>query len=318
MNEFMGKKILIVGGTGQIGSFLAEELIDKGADVYILGRNIKKEYFEGTKIYEFGNFIKFDLINDHFEDIKNKIKNIDYLVHAFSDISHESNNVFHDAHNSINVNLKILPSLLMGLKSIKGVCFLSSIAVYGKTPSIPIDENYLPNPTTFYGCGKLGAEKFLQNYCNYMQIPLTILRISQVFGPRNLSNQVIPTFIKKSLKNEPINVIENICKDFIYVTDVVDAIIASILKNKNEVFNIATGNKISINEIADIILKLTRSKKEIYLNKKEKEFDSIIKINKAQSELNFSPKISIDEGLNEEIKWHIKYNNNGNFKKFGE
>ena len=318
MNEFKDKKILIVGGTGQIGSFLAEELIEKGAEIYILGRNIKKEYFQGTKIYDFGNFIKFDLINDDFENLRNKIGDIDYLVHSFSDISHESNDLFHDAYNSINVNLKTLPSLLMGFKSIKGICFLSSIAVYGKTPSEPIDENYLPNPISFYGCGKLGAEKFLQNYCNYSDIPLTILRISQVFGPRNCSNQVIPTFIKKSLKNEPINVIENICKDFIYVTDVVDAIIASILKNKNEVFNIGTGNNIRIKEIAEIILKLTRSKKEIHLNKKEKEFDSIIKINKAQRELGFSPKMSIEKGLNEEIKWHIKYNNNDNFKKFGE
>ena len=196
MNDFVNKKILIVGGTGQIGSFLAEKLMHKGADVYILGRNIKKEYFEDTKIHEFENFIKFDLINDDFQDIKNKIKDIDYLVHSFSDISHETTDVFHDAHNSINVNLKTLPSLLSGLKSIKGICFLSSIAVYGKTPSFPIDENHSTNPISFYGCGKLGAEKFLQNHCDHMHIPLTILRISQVFGPRNLSNQVIPMFIK--------------------------------------------------------------------------------------------------------------------------
>lgn len=318
MNDFVNKKILIVGGTGQIGSFLAEKLMHKGADVYILGRNIKKEYFEDTKIHEFENFIKFDLINDDFQDIKNKIKDIDYLVHSFSDISHETTDVFHDAHNSINVNLKTLPSLLSGLKSIKGICFLSSIAVYGKTPSHPIDENYLPNPISFYGCGKLGAEKFLKNYCNYIDIPLTILRISQVFGPRNLSNQVIPMFIKKSLKNESINVIDGIFKDFIYVEDVVESIITSILKNKNGVFNIGTGNKISINKIANEILELTRSKKEIQIIKKQKEFDSIIKINKAQSELNFSPKISLEDGLKKEIKWHMKYNNNEKFRKFSE
>jgi len=309
MNDLKNKKILIAGGTGQIGSFIAEELIKNGAIVYLLGRNLRREYFQETKINESENFIKFNLIKDNVESIANRIKDIDYLVHSVSDISHESANLIHDAHNSIDVNLKTLSPLLSGLKSIKGICFLSSIAVYGKTPSFPIDENYSTNPISFYGCGKLGAEKFLQNYCDYKGIPLTILRISQVFGPRNLSKQVIPIFIKKSLNNELITVVNDVSKDFIYVADVVDAVISSILKNKNGTYNIASGNKITINEIANRITKLTESKNKTRSIEKQEEYDSIIKIRKAQDELNFTPKISLDEGLKKEIEWNLKYNN---------
>lgn len=315
MNNLVNKKILIAGGTGQIGSFLAEKLINSGAIVYIIGRNFKKEFFQNTKIIESNNFIKFDLANDHIKTIKNKIKDVDYLVHSVSDISHETTDPFHDANNSINVNLKTLSSLLSNLESIKGICFLSSIAVYGKTESIPIDENYLTNPISFYGCGKLGAEKFLQNHCNYMHIPLTILRISQVFGPRNLSNQVIPNFVKKFLNDESISVVKNVSKDFIYVTDVVDVIITSILKNKNGVFNIGSGNKITVKKISHIISKLTKSKREIKIIEKQEEYDSIIKINKAKKELNFLPKISLEQGLKKEIEWHMKYDDCG---KYGE
>ena len=309
MEDLTNKKILIAGGTGQIGSFIAEKFIKKKAIVYILGRNLKKNYFQETEINESENFIKFDLINDDVKTIASKIKDVDYLVHSISDVSHETGDLFYDARNAIDVNLKTLSSLLNNLQSIKGVCFLSSIAVYGKTPSLPIDEKYPTNPISFYGCGKLGTEKLLQNYCDYMHIPLTILRISQVFGPRNLSNQVIPMFIKKSLNNESISVVNDISKDFIYVTDVADAVITSVLKNKNGVYNIASGNKVSVNEIAKMITKLTESKNEIEVKEKQKEYDSIIQIEKAQNELNFMPEMSLEEGLKKEIEWHIKYNN---------
>ena len=318
MNDLANKKILIAGGTGQIGSFLAEKLINSGAIVYILGRNLKKDYFQETKINESNNFIKFDLINDDIESIKNKIKDVDYLVHSISDISHETTDLFYDARNSIDVNLKILSPLLCNLQSIKGICFLSSIAVYGKTPSFPIDENHSTNPISFYGCGKLGAEKFLQNHCDHMHIPLTILRISQVFGPRNLSNQVIPMFIKKFLNNESVSIVNDVSKDFIYVTDVADVIITSILKNKNGIFNIGSGEKITINKISNIISKLTKSKNETQIIKKQGEYNSFIKINKAQNELNFLPKITLEQGLKKEIEWHTKYNDYGHFGKFGE
>lgn len=309
MNDLKNKKILIAGGTGQIGSFIAEELIKNKAIVYLLGRNLKKEYFQGVKTNEFENFIKCDLINDNVESFTNRIKDMDYLVHSVSDISHESTNLIHDAHNSIDVNLKTLSPLLKGLKSIKGICFLSSIAVYGKTPSFPIDENHPTNPISFYGCGKLGAEKFLQNYCDYMDIPLTTLRISQVFGPRNLSKQVIPLFIRKAMNNESVTAVNDVSKDFIYVTDVADAVLASILKNKNETYNIASGNKITIKEIANKITRLTGSKSKTEIVRKQEEYDSIIKIRKAQNILKFTPKISLDEGLKKEIDWHLNYNN---------
>jgi UDP-glucose 4-epimerase len=110
-------------------------------------------------------------------------------------------------------------------------------------------------------------------------------------------------------------VVKNVSKDFIYVTDVVDVIITSILKNKNGVFNIGSGNKITVKKLSYIISKLTKSKKEIKIIEKQDEYDSIIKINKAKKELNFLPKISLEQGLKKEIKWHMKYDDCG---KYGE
>jgi UDP-glucose 4-epimerase len=125
-------------------------------------------------------------------------------------------------------------------------------------------------------------------------------------------------FIKKFLNNESVSIVNDVSKDFIYVTDVADVIITSILKNKNGIFNIGSGEKITINKISNIISKLTKSKNETQIIEKQGEYNSFIKINKAQNELNFLPKITLEQGLKKEIEWHTKYNDYGHFGKFGE
>lgn len=102
--------------------------------------------------------------------------------------------------------------------------------------------------------------------------------------------------------------VNNISKDFVYVTDVADAAFASIIKNKNKIYNIGSGNGVQIKEIAEKIVSMTDSKSLIKIIQKQDNFDSIIDIKKAQNSLKFSPKISLDEGLENEIDWHVNYN----------
>lgn len=304
------KKILISGGTGQIGSFLCEKLVECGSKVILIGRSTKN--LEEKKILENSSveFVPFDILSSEDENVFKKIEKVDFFIHLISNINPSKTNVFEDVINSIEINMDIVPKLLKKLTILKGICYVSSVAVYGKPKYLPIDENCPTNPITSYGCGKLGGEKLLKIYCTDNSIPLTILRMVPVYGPRNRSTQVIPTFIKKALHNEKIHLtgIKNRFRDFIYVTDAVDSIIASIERNETDVYNIGSGVKIKINEIAEKIISIIKSESIITKFYRKTDFDSILDISKAENKLGFKPKTCLDEGLKYEIEWHKKIN----------
>jgi len=160
--DLRGKQVLVTGGTGQIGSFLIEFLLKEKANVLVLGRDEKNvkdlDSLVKNKLFK---FIKCDLIKQtDFDNIHKLISETQYLVHLASDLSPESDNLFLDAINSVNSNLLIMPHLLKRLQQLEGIFYSSSVAVYGIPDSLPLDEKSSTNPMTFYGCGKLGAEKY--------------------------------------------------------------------------------------------------------------------------------------------------------------
>ena len=179
MYKIKNKNILITGGTGQIGSFLSESLVDNGANVTVLGRKISnlkeiKSLVESKKI----KFVEYDLINEkNLELVRTKLENIDYLLHFSSEMAELFSSLLKNAMHSVNLNLKGIIQLLKFLPHLDGILYASSIGVYGIPKYLPIDEECPTNPVTFYGCGKLGAEKYLKLHVqlksyqqNYMKI----------------------------------------------------------------------------------------------------------------------------------------------------
>ena len=142
--------------------------------------------------------------------------------------------------------------------------------MYGIPKYLPIDEECPTNPVTFYGCGKLGAEKYLKLFSNTHSVPLTIMRYSSVYGPRNRTKRALPTFINLALEDKPIILHGNgdTFNDFIYISDVIDATKSGILRNQSEIYNIGSGIKCTVLQLAQKIIELTNSKSQIkYSNK---------------------------------------------------
>lgn len=306
--DIRNKKILVTGGTGQIGSFLVEELVKKGANVFVIGRDIKnlKEIDLLVKSKKI-TFLECDLINIKKVEKKLEIlKKIDLLVHLSSELSNVSTNLIDNAHFSIDLNINGTINLLSYLIKLKGIVYASSTAVYGNMDKKYVDEESITNPISFYGCGKLGAEKYLNIFCIFNKIPLTILRYSSVYGPRNRTNQVIPVFIKKALQNKTITLYKKgkTIRDFIYVSDIIDATMKGITNNKKGIFNIGSGKKYTMNELAKKIIKLTDSKSKIIFKESSNEINFVSNSKKAKTKLKFVPKISLDQGLLKEIEWH--------------
>ena len=311
MYKIKNKNILITGGTGQIGSFLSEFLVDNGANVTVLGRKISnlkeiKSLVESKKI----KFVEYDLINEkNLELVRTKLENIDYLLHFSSEMAELFSSLLKNAMHSVNLNLKGIIQLLKFLPHLDGILYASSIGVYGIPKYLPIDEECPTNPVTFYGCGKLGAEKYLKLFSNTHSVPLTIMRYSSVYGPRNRTKRALPTFINLALEDKPIILHGNgdTFNDFIYISDVIDATKSGILRNQSEIYNIGSGIKCTVLQLAQKIIELTNSKSQIKYSNKSSDYDYVFDISKAKNNLGFFPKVSIEEGLMKEIAWHKKF-----------
>ena len=311
MYKIKNKNILITGGTGQIGSFLSESLVDNGANVTVLGRKISnlkeiKSLVESKKI----KFVEYDLINEkNLELVRTKLENIDYLLHFSSEMAELFSSLLKNAMHSVNLNLKGIIQLLKFLPHLDGILYASSIGVYGIPKYLPIDEECPTNPVTFYGCGKLGAEKYLKLFSNTHSVPLTIMSYSSVYGPRNRTKRALPTFINLALEDKPIILHGNgdTFNDFIYISDVIAATKSGILRNQSEIYNIGSGIKCTVIQLAQKIIELTNSKSQIKYSNKSSNHDNVFDISKAKNNLGFFPKVSIEEGLMKEIVWHKKF-----------
>ena len=247
------KNFLITGGTGQVGSFLTEKLLENKANVTIIGRdrnNLKeiKDLVDAKKI----KFIECDLTDENrIKTIGKLLQNTDFFVHLSSEFRYAESNSLSAAHHTVELDIKGTILLLQQLRQLQGILFTSSIAVYGEPSYIPTDELCPTRPISFYGCGKLSTEKYLKLYCDDKNIPLTILRLAGVYGQRNRSEQAIPIFVRKALRNESINFHGKSIRDYIHVSDVIEAVISAIKLNQTNLFNIGTGIKFS----SDFILK---------------------------------------------------------------
>ena len=304
--DILNKKILVTGGTGQVGSFLVEKLVEYGADVFVIGRNRNhlkeiKALVETKKV----TFLESDLTDkEQIKNISSSLIHIDFLVHLSSELSELSSNLIENARHSIDLNIKGIIFLLKFCKNLKGILYGSTTAVYEKSEFI-VDENFQTNPSSMYGCGKLGAEKYLKLFSLSNMIPLAVLRYSTIYGPRNRTNQVIPRIINQALMNKPLKIHGNgqTFRDFIYISDVIRATIKSIKKNQSGVYNIGTGEKIKISELVKKVIHLTNSKSEIIFEEKNDNSGFVSNTNNAKKNLDFKYEISIDEGLSREIEW---------------
>ena len=189
----MKKKILFLGGTGYLGSHILYELKDKKYDIVYTGNKNKLE-FQNNFTYK-----KIDLSSKSLKNLLKKF-NPDVIIHAASlNLGLSEKKKLKGLKVCINPLIDIESYLKFINKKIK-IIYFSTFQVYQYQKLI--NENSRINLSNRYAYNHFETEKRLLKLKEKFKLDLTILRISQVFGPRNLSNQVIPMFIKKSLKNK--------------------------------------------------------------------------------------------------------------------
>ncbi|MHA2358137.1 MAG: NAD-dependent epimerase/dehydratase family protein [Candidatus Heimdallarchaeaceae archaeon] len=294
------ESILITGGLGQIGFYSYLQLREK-YQISILDNMLNAKVSPPEDIL----FIKGDIKD---KEIYDSLPEIDYIIHCAAQISPEKSveKPIFDAKINILGTLQLLEYARK--KDISKFLLLSSAATYGNPQFLPITETHPRNPISPYGISKLVSEKYTLLYADLYNLDTIVLLPFNVYSDLQKENDpyagVIYKFIK-SIKNNKAPVIQgdgHQTRDFIHVKDVARAI--EIALNKRGVcktINIGSGEPISILELANMLIKFSKSDLEPVFDKpREGDIrESYASTKTAKLELGFTPEIKLEKGLEE-------------------
>jgi len=307
------KIVIITGGAGFIGSNLARELVNENHIIII--DDLSTGDIKNIQDLIDNNEIEF--INGSITDLellKKTFKNVDYVFHEAAIPSVPRSVKDPIKSNFVNVNGALNVLIASRDNFVKKVVYASSSSVYGDTPTLPKKEDMKMYPLSPYAVSKLTAEYYSQVFTNVYNLSTISLRYFNVYGPRQDPTSeyaaVIPKFIINILNdNTPVIYGDGEqTRDFTFVEDVVIANILAAESKQNGIFNIAGGKRISINNLAHTIMKL--SGKSLDLTYEKPRYGdikhSLADISKAEELLNYKPKFNLEDGLKETIKWFKK------------
>ncbi|MEM4134250.1 MAG: SDR family oxidoreductase [Candidatus Micrarchaeia archaeon] len=302
-------KILVTGGAGFIGSNLVDTLIRKNHEVIVLD-NLSTGKIEN--INENAVFYNIDLrdslkLKSLFEKERPEIV---YHLAAQINVRKSIKDPFYDESVNVVGSLNLLEYCKdYGVKRI--IYSSSGGAVYGEPNKLPAPEEHKIKPLSHYGASKFAVESYLSVYNSIYGLDYITLRYANVYGPRQdfLGEAgVIAIFIKNALSEEPLTIFGdgNQTRDFIFVNDVVNANILSLIYRGNfKIFNIGTGIPTSINQIAKEIEKIVG--KRIMIKREDaikgEVRDTYLDISRAKRELGFLPSVSISDGIRLTFEW---------------
>ena len=295
-------RILVTGGSGFIGSHVLEKLVEKEYEVTILDNLFTGKKENLSKVLNQIKFIQGDIRKK--EKVQIALKNVDIVVHLAALISVPESiekPLLYNEINSGGTQSLLNQSVREGVKKF---LFISSCAVYGNPIKIPIDEYHPTRPLSPYAITKLNAEEQCRIYSKMGRIKTIVMRLFNVYGPRQTYNQysgVITQFIQKVRNGEPPLIFGDgeQTRDFIFVDDVAEFINKAIETENEQIINIGTGNRTTINQLAEIIIKISKKNlTPIHLPSKQGEIrHSQADISKAIRILRYIPRTSLEEGL---------------------
>ncbi|MGA2682447.1 MAG: SDR family NAD(P)-dependent oxidoreductase [Candidatus Bathyarchaeia archaeon] len=299
-------RVLVTGGAGFIGSHMVDRLVKDGCDVRVID-NLSTgslDNIQGLLSAGKVDFVKGDIRD--VSDVEKSVAGVDAVIH-FAAVTSVP---FSVANPELTFDVNLAGTLNLIQASVQAkvgrFVFVSSCAVFGDPESLPVREEYQPDPISPYAESKLLAERYCLGFQDRQLLQGVVLRFFNVYGPRQGMNDysgVITRFIERIRKKEPLVVYGDgsQTRDFVNVYDVVDAVLASVKSRdaEGEVFNVGSGQPTSINDLAKTLLELAGVDLMIRYEKSRTGDikNSYADISKAKKLLGFEPKVSLRDGL---------------------
>lgn len=308
---------LVTGGAGFIGSNIVEELLRRGERVRVLdnfstGKRENILQLQQMLAAESNHHLPLELMEGDvrsYHIVREAVDGVDYILHQAALPSVPRSVKDPITSNEVNVvgTLNILNAAREA--RVRRIVYASSSSVYGDLEVLPKTEDMLPKPLSPYAVSKLAGEKYCQVFTRLYGLETVILRYFNVFGPRqdptSQYSAVIPKFVRLIQSGEPPVIYGDgsQSRDFTYVSNVVDANLLACQQSaeelSGEVFNIAFGKRVTINDLVNAVNQLLQTQvTPRYADPRPGDVKhSLANIGKARQFLGYEPKVDFGEGL---------------------
>jgi nucleoside-diphosphate-sugar epimerase len=306
---------LVTGVAGFIGSHIAETLLLQGEKV--IGIDQFNDYYDLSlkrkNAIDLEKYANFQLIEADIQaiDWQPILKDISVIYHQAAQAGVRASwGASFSQYTERNINAtQILLEAAKEVPSLQRFVYASTSSVYGDAETMPTPETVCPEPVSPYGITKLAAERLCYLYHQNFGVPIVALRYFSVFGPRQRPDMAFHKFFKAAIAKQPINIYGDgqQTRDFTFVSDVVAAnLSAAVVPDAvGEVFNVGGGSRIVLTDILDCVDRVIGD--PIQRNYIEKAIGDArhtsADVTKARKILNYSPKVSMLEGLTKEWEW---------------
>ena len=322
--ELKNKNILVTGADGFIGSHLVEKLIDEGAKVkaFVYYNSFNTWGWLDTLTKE--TLSKIEIFTGDIRDpngVREAIKGCEVIFHLAALIGIPFS--YHSPDSYIDTNIKGTLNVLQAARDNKceKVLVTSTSEVYGTAKYVPIDEKHPFQGQSPYSASKIGADRISESFYKSFDLPVTIVRPFNTYGPRQSARAVIPTIITQLLSGKKEIILGSLkpTRDLLFVKDTARGFVEISKSDKTigEEINIATQNEISVGDLANKIISFLNSNakivsEDIRIRPGMSEVERLLGSNEKIKKLtNWEPKVSIEDGLKQTIEWFkIKENLN--------
>ena len=302
-------KIAVLGGGGFIGSAIVDRLLADGHCIRVFERPRIAPY-RSFGAQEKVEWTHGDFMSQH--DVRNAVRGVDAVMHLVSTTLPKSSNedpIF-DVQSNLVASIQLLR--LMVEEHVGKIVFISSGGtVYGRPRYLPMDELHPTEPQVSYGITKLAIEKYLSMFHRLHGLKPVILRVANPYGMRqrvDTAQGAVAVFLDQALRGQPVEIWwdGSVERDYIHVSDVAEAFARALTyEGAGQVFNVATGQGTSLNELLRIIEAVTGVHVKVSC-KPGRPFDvpvSILDNRRAREELGWSPAIGLREGIVRTARW---------------
>lgn len=318
-------KVLVTGADGFIGSHLVEALLDEGYNVRALAQYNSFNYWGWLEDVPEND--KLEVVTGDVRDpnyCREICKDIDIIYHLAALIAIPYSYVAPDSYVDTNVRGTLNICQAAQVEGVKRILVTSTSEVYGTAQYVPIDENHPLQPQSPYSASKIGADAIAMSFYNSFNLPLTIVRPFNTYGPRQSARAVIPTIISqiaagaKEIKlgdlspTRDFNYVEDVCRGYMQL--------ANCGKAVGETVNIGSNYEISIKDTLELIKDVMKSDVKFLTDEARirPEGSEVFRLwcdnSKIKGLTGFEPKYSIREGLEKTVEWFVKPENLAKYK----
>ncbi|MHA1728296.1 MAG: NAD-dependent 4,6-dehydratase LegB [Promethearchaeota archaeon] len=314
--ELANKKVIITGADGFIGSHLVEQLIDENCEVKAFVYYNSFNSWGWLDTFPKEKLDKIEIVSGDVRDPNNMreaIKDVDIVFHLAALIAIPYSYYAPDSY--VDTNIKGTLNVLQAAKNAncEKIIITSTSETYGTAKYVPIDENHPFQGQSPYSATKIGADRIAESFFKSFNMPISIARPFNTFGPRQSARAIIPSLISQLCagKNEIKMGSIHPTRDFVFIKDTVNGFveIAKSEKTKGQEINIATQSEISMGDLAQKLIDLINPNARIITDEKRirpksSEVERLFGSNKKLQKLTqWKQKYDLEEGLKITIEW---------------